>query len=257
MSGRQRLAGKVAVITGAGSGMGRAAAMEFLRQGACVAISDIDGAALLGAVASGKRISPNIIGVETDMTAERDCERLIDETVKAFGRVDVLFNNLGVNLPATLLETSLAQWERVFAVNVTAMYLSCKYALPVMMKQGGGVIINTSSSGGEAALPGLAAYSASKGAVIALTRSIAVDYAAYNIRCNYLIPGVIMTEMTKKVIAEQPDPEAYAENMRTNNPLRRFGEETEIAKAAVFLASDEATFMTGASLVADGGYLAQ
>ena len=257
MSSVQRLAGKVAVITGAGSGMGREAAMEFLRQGADVVISDINGVALRGAVDCGREISRSIIGVEADMTSEPDCRRLIDETMETFGKIDVLFNNLGVNLPAVLHETSLEQWEKVFGVNVTGMYLTCKYTLPVMMAQRDGVIINTSSGGGEAALPGLAAYSASKGAVIALTRSIAADYAAYNIRCNYLVPGVIMTEMTKKVISEQKNPAAYEENMRTNNPLLRFGTEIEIAKAAVFLASGETGFMTGASLVVDGGYLAQ
>ena len=116
------------------------------------------------------------------------------------------------------------------------------------------MIINTSSGGGVTGLPGLAAYSASKGAVIALTKSIAKDYAVYNIRANYIIPGVIMTEMTKKVIDEQPDPEAYAEDMRTNNPLHRFGEEQEIAMTVVFIASDEATFMTGACVAVDGGF---
>lgn len=257
MAIKQRLLGRAAIITGAGAGMGRATAMEFLRQGAKVAVADIDPAALEDAVAAGQKISPDIIGVAGDMAKETDCKRLVDETVAAFGTVHVLFNNLGINLAAPVHETTLEDWNRVFAVNVRSMFLTCKHALPVMMGQRDGVVINTSSGGGEAALAGLAAYSASKGAVIALTRSIAVDYAPYNIRANYLIPGVIMTEMTKKVIAQQPDPEAYAEGMRTGNPLHRFGTEQEIAMAAVFLASGETAFMTGASLVADGGYLAQ
>ena len=253
----KRLSGKVAVITGAGSGMGRETAMEFLRQGARVAIADVDAAALASAVEAGKAISPDIIGVQGDLTQEADCKRLADTAVNAFGTVDVLFNNLGVNLPEVLHKTTPAQWDKVFNVNVRAMFLCCKYILPVMMEHNSGVVINTSSSGGAAALKGLAAYSASKGAVLALTRSIALDYAPYNIRANSLIPGVIMTDMTRKVIAEQPDPEAYAEGMRTGCPLHRFGTEHEIAMAVVFLASDECAFMTGSTLVADGGYLAQ
>ena len=252
-----RLAGKVAIITGAGSGMGREAAMEFLRQGARTIITDIDSAALAEAVLHGKEISPDILGIQGDMSKEEDCKRTVDTAVKVFGRVDILFNNLGINLPATVTETTASQWDKIFAVNVRSQFLMCKHTLPVMMEQRSGSIINTSSSGGAAALKGLAAYSASKGSVIGLTRSVAVDYASYGIRCNYLIPGVIMTDMTKKVIDAQPDPEAYAENMRTNNPLHRFGSENEVAMAAVFLASDDTPFMTGASLVVDGGYLAQ
>ena len=251
-----RLLNKIALITGAGSGMGRETALEFLRQGAKVVIADIDARALEDTVERGKKISPNIAGVHADLTLEDDCKRFADTAVHAFGGIDVLFNNLGVNFAGMLTETSAERWDQIFAVNVRSMFLTCKYAIPHMMISGGS-IINTSSGGGAAALKGLAAYSASKGAVISLTRSIAVDYAQYNIRANYLIPGVIMTDMTRKVIAQQDDPKAYEENMRTNNPLQRFGTENEIAMAAVFLASDETPFMTGSCIVADGGYLAQ
>jgi NAD(P)-dependent dehydrogenase (short-subunit alcohol dehydrogenase family) len=252
-----RLKGKSALITGAGSGMGRETALEFLRQGASVLIADIDREALENTVAAGREISSRIVGVQANLVLEADCKRAVDTAVESFGTLNVLFNNLGINLSATVADTTEAEWDKVFAVNVRSMFLTCKYALPVMMKDGGGAIINTSSGGGAAALKGLAAYSASKGAVISLTRSVAVDYAAYNIRANYLIPGVIMTDMTRKVIEAQPDPQAYEENMRTNNPLQRFGTEHEIAMAAVYLASDETAFMTGAGLVVDGGYLAQ
>ncbi len=257
MEDKKRLCGKVAIITGGAGGMGKAAALEFLRQGAKVVIGDIQAEALKQTVEEGKKISPDILGFAGDMASEKDCEALVVKTCASFGGVSVLFNNLGINLPAVLHETSLEEWNKMFAVNVRSMFLTCKYALPVMMRAREGVVINTSSGGGAAALKGLAAYSASKGAVIALTRSIAVDYAPYNIRANYLIPGVIMTEMTKKVIDQQPSPAAYEEGMRTNNPLHRFGTEAEIAMAAVYLASGETAFMTGASLVVDGGYLAQ
>lgn len=252
-----RLKDKVAIITGAGSGMGRETAMEFLRQGASVVIADIDGQALADAVEKGSQIADRIIGVQADVSLCEDCARVVEKAVDQFGKIDILFNNLGINLSATITETTEEQWDKVFAVNVRAMFLMCKHVLPHMMEKKDGVIINTSSSGGAVALKGLAAYSASKGSVIALTRSIAVDYAPYNIRANYIIPGVIMTDMTKKVIAAQEDPETYAENMRTNNPLHRFGEEHEIAMTATFLASGETAFMTGASMVVDGGYMAQ
>ena len=252
-----RLQGKVAIITGGASGMGRATVMEFLRQGASVAFADINEAAIADTLREAREISDKVIGIRADLTDEDACKRVVDETREQFGPINVLFNNLGINLSATVCETELAQWEQVFAVNVRAMFLMCKYVLPIMMEQRCGSIINTASAGGAAALKGLAAYSASKGAVIAMTRSIAIDYAPYNIRANYLIPGVILTKMTQMVIDAQEDPEAYAENMRTNNPLHRFGTEQEIAMTAVYLASDETQFMTGASMVVDGGYLAQ
>ena len=253
-----RLRGKTAIITGAGSGMGRAAALQFLREGAHVAIVDINETAIAAVVAEGEAIAPGcILGLRADASNEADCAAAVCHAAKFLGPVNVLYNNLGVNLSATVTETTPEQWARIFRINVRSMYFMCRQVLPMMMQQKGGIIINTSSSGGAIALKGLAAYSASKGAVIGLTRSIAADYAKYNIRANYLIPGVIMTQMTKTVIAAQPDPEAYSENMRTNNPLHRFGEEQEIAMTAVYLASDETTFMTGASMVVDGGYMAQ
>lgn len=252
-----RLAGKTAIITGGGSGMGRATVMEFLRQGAKVAFADINARAIEETLEEARKISADVLGIQADLTEEAACQKAVEQTVDRFGRVDILFNNLGINLSAEVCQTTTEQWDKVFAVNVRAMFLMCKYTLPVMMDQKCGSIINTASAGGAAALKGLAAYSASKGAVISLTRSIAVDYAPYHIRANYLIPGVILTKMTQMVIDAQEDPEAYAENMRTNNLLRRFGREEEIAMAAVYLASDETGFMTGASLVADGGYLAQ
>ncbi len=252
-----RLAGKTAIITGGASGMGCAAVMEFLRQGAKVAFADINAQAVGETLREAREISPEILGISADLTEEAACKRVVEQTAAHFGGVDVLFNNLGINLSAEVCETSVEQWDKVFAVNVRAMFLMCKYTLPLMMAQKRGAVINTASAGGAAALKGLAAYSASKGAVISLTRSIAVDYAPYNIRANYLIPGVILTKMTQMVIDAQEEPEAYAESMRTNNLLHRFGQEQEIAMAAVYLASDETGFMTGASLVADGGYLAQ
>ena len=252
-----RLKDKVAVITGGGVGMGRASVLRFLEEGAKVVVADINAETLAETVRQGKQISENVIGVKTDLTDEQEVKRLVEKTLEVFGTVDVLFNNAGMNHAALLHETTLEDWERVFSVNVRSMFLTCKHVLPVMMEHRKGSIINTASPGALVGLRGIAAYCASKGAVPALTRSIAVDYAPYNIRANFLCPGVILTEMTEKIIQSKPNPDEFREWYRTARPLGRFGEPAEIANAAVYLASDETAFMTGASIVADGGFTAQ
>jgi NAD(P)-dependent dehydrogenase (short-subunit alcohol dehydrogenase family) len=252
-----RLKDKVAIITGGGVGMGRVSVLRFLEEGAKVVAADINEATLQQTVQMGKEISVDVIGIRADLTKEDEVRRLVEQTLEAFGTVDVLFNNAGMNHAALLHETSLEDWERVFDVNVKSMFLTCKHVLPVMMDKRQGSIINTASPGALVGLRGLAAYCASKGAVPALTRSIAIDYAPYNIRANFLCPGVILTEMTEKIIQSKPNPDEYREWYRTARPLGRFGEPVEIANAAVYLASDETTFMTGASIVADGGFTEQ
>ena len=237
--------------------MGRAGALRFLEEGAKVVAADINRKTLEETVSMGKKISSHIESVCADLADEEQVKALIGRTVETFGGIRVLFNNAGINHAAMLHETSLEDWMNIFAVNVTSVFLTCKYALPVMMEQNDGVIINTASPGALVGLRGISAYCASKGAVPALTRSIAVDYAKFNIRANYLVPGVIHTEVTEKIILAQQNPDEYREWFRAARPLGRFGEPLEIANAAVFLASDETAFMTGASLVVDGGYTAQ
>ncbi len=252
-----RLKDKVAIITGGGVGMGRASVLRFLEEGAKVAVADINEETLAETVRLGKQISGNVMGIKTDLTEEPDVKRLVEKTLEAFGTIDVLFNNAGMNHAALLHETTLEDWEKVFSVNVRSMFLTCKYVLPVMMEHRKGSVINTASPGALVGLRGISAYCASKGAVPALTRSIAIDYAPYNIRANFLCPGVILTEMTEKIIQSKPNPDEFREWYRTARPLGRFGEPEEIANAAVYLASDETAFMTGASIVADGGFTAQ
>jgi NAD(P)-dependent dehydrogenase (short-subunit alcohol dehydrogenase family) len=252
-----RLKDKVAIITGGGVGMGRVSVLRFLEEGAKVVAADINETTLQQTVQMGKEISGDVIGIRVDLTKEDEVRRLVEQTLEAFGTVDVLFNNAGMNHAALLHETTLEDWERVFDVNVKSMFLTCKHVLPVMMDKRQGSIINTASPGALVGLRGLAAYCASKGAVPALTRSIAIDYAPYNIRANFLCPGVILTEMTEKIIQSKPNPDEYREWYRTARPLGRFGEPVEIANAAVYLASDETAFMTGASIVADGGFTEQ
>ncbi len=252
-----RLKDKVAIITGGGTGMGRVTVLRFLEEGAKVVIADVNEATMAETVKMGKEISPNVIGIKTDLTNEEDVKELVRRTVEEFGTIDILFNNAGINHAALLHETTLKDWDKVFDVNVKSMFLTCKYVLPVMMANNRGSIINTASPGAIVGLRGISAYCASKGAVPALTRSIAVDYAPYNIRANYLCPGVILTEMTEKIIQSKPNPDEFREWYRKARPLGRFGEPVEIANAAVFLASDETAFMTGASIVADGGFTVQ
>lgn len=237
--------------------MGRSSVLRFLEEGANVVIAEINGHVLCAAVEEAENISHRVTGVQTDVTKESDVKRVVDRAVEAFGAVDVLFNNAGLNHAGLLHETTLEDWERVFDVNIKGMFLMCRQVLPVMMAQNHGSIINTASPGALVGLRGISAYCASKGAVPALTRSIAIDYAPYNIRANYICPGVILTEMTEKIIQSKPNPEEYREWYRTARPLGRFGEPVEIANAAVFLASDETAFMTGASIVADGGFTEQ
>lgn len=253
----RRLEGKTAIITGGGAGMGRASVLRFLEEGAKVAIAEINEEALHDTIQAAEKISGQVIGVKTDITREEDVKRVVDRAVEAFGTVDVLFNNAGRNHAALLHETSLEDWEQVFAINIKGMFLMCRQVLPVMMEHRCGSIINTASPGALVGLRGISAYCASKGAVPALTRSIAIDYAPYNIRANYICPGVILTEMTEKIIQSKPNPDEYREWYRKARPLGRFGEPVEIANAAVFLASDETAFMTGASIVADGGFTEQ
>lgn len=252
-----RLKDKVAIITGSGNGMGRTSVLRFLEEGAKVVVADINEKAMLETVELGKKISENVIGIRVDLTKEEEVKNLVNKTVEAFGTIDVLFNNAGMNHAALLHETTLEDWELVFNVNVKSMFLTCKYVLPIMMEKRKGSIINTASPGALVGLRGISAYCASKGAVPSLTRSIAIDYAQYNIRANFLCPGVILTEMTEKIIQSKPNPDEFREWYRQARPLGRFGEPVEIANAAVYLASDETAFMTGASIVADGGFTAQ
>jgi NAD(P)-dependent dehydrogenase (short-subunit alcohol dehydrogenase family) len=252
-----RLRDKTAIITGGGIGMGRASVLRFLEEGAKVVVADINEENMAETVRLGKQISDNVIGIKVDLTKEQDVKHLVEKTVEAFGTVDILFNNAGMNHAALLHETTLEDWEMVFNVNIKSMFLTCKYVLPIMMEHKKGSIINTASPGALVGLRGISAYCASKGAVPSLTRSIAVDYAPYNIRANFLCPGVILTEMTEKIIQTKPNPDEYREWYRKARPLGRFGEPVEIANAAVYLASDETAFMTGASIVADGGFTSQ
>ena len=252
-----RLAGKVALITGAASGIGRASAFLFAREGAKIAAVDIDGA---GAEVTATRIRDGggqAIAVVGDVSASGDAERMVAATVEAFGGLHVLFNNAGIFRHGTVVETEEAEWDRVLAVNLKGVFLVSKYALPRMIAGGGGVIINTASTAGVNAFYNQAAYDASKGGVVLLTKQMALDYARYAIRVNCLIPGLVDTAQSRGAIASLGDP-AQGEELwaKITGPIGRVGTADELAKAALFLASDDSSYMTGAPLIVDGGLTA-
>jgi NAD(P)-dependent dehydrogenase (short-subunit alcohol dehydrogenase family) len=250
------LSGKVALITGAASGIGRATARLFAREGAAVAIVDIN-------VQAGKAVAEEIIQsgghsfVEhVDVTQAADCQRVVERTMREFGAIHVLFNNAGIIRRASVLELSEQDWDQVMAVNVKSIFLMSRQVIPIMAKAGGGSIINTASGWGLAGGARAAAYCASKGAVVLLTKAMAIDHGPQNIRVNCICPGDTDTGMLRheaQQLGERED-SFLAESAR--RPLGRIGKPEEIAQAALYLATDASSFVTGTVLVVDGGGLA-
>lgn len=252
MSGR--LAGKVCVITGAGSGIGKATALLFAREGGCVVVADIDPAAAnetVDLITAEGGVAAAFVADVTDPEAAR---RLADATARSQGRIDVLFNNAGISGVGTLHETSVELWDSVMAVNVRGVFLVSKFTVPHMIEKGRGSIINMSSTIAEIGLAQRASYAASKGAVLALTRSMQVDYAPYGIRVNALLPGTIRTPFVDKYLRESyRDPEDGLRAIRKRQLTADLGKPEDVAWAALFLASDESTFVMGSALFVDGG----
>ena len=252
-----RLRGKTAILTGAATGIGQASALLFAREGAALILADLDEAKGEKVAAEIRSTGSRVVFVRTDVSSSADVRDLIAQAVALEGKIDVLFNNAAINYYGKVTDTPEEAWDRVMSVNVRSVYLGCKYAIPVMQANRGGSIINTASAAALVGLKNLAAYTASKGAVLQLTKNLALDYAASGIRVNALCPGVTATEMTLKVIADLPDPTTARQRFDTARPMGRMGEPAEIAKAALFLASDELLYMTGSYLLVDGGYCAE
>jgi len=241
-----KLAGKVAVVTGASRGIGRAIALAYAAEGARV---------VTGSRTAGLAGDP-VTYVPTDVADPEQARGLIESAVEQHGGLDVLVNNAAVEHEATAEDTTPEDWDRVLAVNLKGVFLCAKYAIPHLRRRGGGSIVNIASVDGLWAEPGLAAYCASKGGVIALTRSIAVDFGSAGIRCTCICPSYVETEMLEQYYAAQPDPDGVRAQASRLHPVGRTSSPDEVASLAVWLASDEASFANGQPFVLDGGLTA-
>lgn len=248
-----RLAGKVAIITGAGSGIGRASALRFAREGAQVVVVDWHGDTAQATVDAIRAQGGDALAVAADVSQEEEVARMVAATLATYGRVDILFNNAAIQVFGTLPETSAADWARVMDVNLKGVYLGCKHVIPHMAAQGRGSIVSTSSALGLVGDPVLPAYGATKGGIIAMTASMAQAHGPQGIRVNCICPGDVATPLVMEYFDQQPDPVAARQAVSGHYALRRIAEPEEIANVALFLASDESSFVTGTALVVDGG----
>ncbi|MDD3714173.1 MAG: glucose 1-dehydrogenase [Atribacterota bacterium] len=253
----KRFANKKVFISGGATGIGEAAVLLFAQQGAIVTIFDRD-------IENGEKCLQKILDgggrgifISGNLIYPEEIEKAIDQSLKTYGGIDILINNAGVESPYSVHEMPIEEWDRVMAVNLRGMYLMAKAVIPIMKKSGGGAIVNTASISGLLGWPISAAYCVSKGGVIQLTKQMAVDYAQDNIRVNCIAPGTTLTPLIERIFQQESEPEKAKQQISQMHPLGRFAQPEEIAQAILFLASEDASFITGAVLPVDGGYTAK
>jgi NAD(P)-dependent dehydrogenase (short-subunit alcohol dehydrogenase family) len=251
------LKGKVAIVTGGASGIGKATALLMAQEGAVVVVVDINE--MVGqstAVEIETSTGGSVIFFQANVAGAADCERVVGECINKYGRLDVLFNNAGIIRRANVVTTTEEEWDRVMAVNVKSIFLMSKYVVPVMAQQGGGSIINAGSGWGLKGGGNAISYCASKGAVVNMTRAMAIDHGPQNIRVNCVCPGDTDTPMLRNEAAQLGQPIGAFMQEAATRPLGRYAQPVEIAQAVIWLASDASSYVTGAALVVDGGGIA-
>ncbi len=253
----RKLEGKVAIVTGAGAGIGRATAILFANEGACVTVAERDSDSGKAVAAEIENRGGRALPLCVDVSASDQAKSVVDRTVEVFGTVDILINNAGIELKRSVEETTEEEWDRILAVNLKSCFLMSKYVIPILKEKKSGAIVSNSSVAYYIGAPSSAAYGASKAGIMALTRCLALELAPYGIRVNAVCPGVIDTPMNERNLSRAENPEAMHRSWFEVTPLGKLGKPEDVAKAMLFLACDDSDFITGTPLLIDGGRTAQ